>query len=313
MTLTVAFVALALERFLGYPSPLRRFIGHPANGLYRLNGVFTALVPDADATAFRRVTMGTAFCLLSISVTLALAVVATTTLRSFPYAWFWEGLLAVPFLAQYALRTRARAVADALDTDLAAAHNALAHLVNHDLSQLDKSETARGCLEAVAENTATAVVAPAFWLALFGLPGIIAISALSAVHRRLAGDRKARLFARLLDTAVNYLPARLTGLLFAGAASMTSPSGGARALEIIWQDAGKAGNRISGWPECAMAGALDIRLGGPRQYGDTWVERNRVGDGIEHLTIQELRAGLKLLAQTLTLFTLLVGIAAAFA
>ena len=306
-------MALTLERFLGYPSPLRRLVGHPANGLYVLNGVFTALVPDAESSPARRVIMGAAFCLLAMSVTLALAVVATTTLRSLPYAWFWEGLLAVPFLAQYALRVRARAVADALNTDLAAAQNALSHLVNHDLSQLDKSETARGCLEAVAQNTATAVVTPAFWLALFGLPGIIAISALSAVQRRLAGDNKARLLAKSLDIAVNYLPARLTGVLFAGAASMTSPTSGARALEIIWQDAGKAGNLISGWPESAMAGALDIRLGGPRRYGDTWVERNWVGDGIEHLTIQELRAGFKLLAQTLTLFTLLVGIAAAFA
>lgn len=306
-------MALALERALGYPSPLRRFIGHPANGLYLLNGVFAALVPDAGAAATRRVIMGAAFCLLSVSVTLALAIVATVTLRTFPYAWFWEGLLAVPFLAQYALRVRARAVADALDTDLGAAQGALTHLVNHDLSQLDKSETARGCLEALAQNTATAVVTPAIWLALFGLPGIIAVSALSAVHRRLGGDHKARTFARLLDTAANYLPARLTGLLFAGAASMTSPSAGARALEIIWQDAGKADNLISGWPECSVAGALDIRLGGPRLYGDSWVERNRFGDGVEHVTTQDLRAGLKLLAQTLTLFTLLVGIAAAFA
>ena len=94
-------MALALERFLGYPSPLRRLIGHPANGLHMLNGVFTALVPDADAAAFRRVIMGTAFCLVSMSVTLALAVVATTTLRSFPYAWFWEGLLAKPVLEIY--------------------------------------------------------------------------------------------------------------------------------------------------------------------------------------------------------------------
>ncbi|MEO1159946.1 MAG: cobalamin biosynthesis protein [Pseudomonadota bacterium] len=306
-------MALALERFLGYPSPLRRLVGHPANGLYMLNGVFTALVPHEDAAGVRRVIMGTAFCLLSLGVTLALALVATTTLRTFPYAWFWEGLLAVPFLAQYALRVRARAVADALDTDLVAAHSALTHLVNHDLSQLDKSETTRGCLEAVAENTATAVVAPAFWLALFGLPGIIAISALSGVQRRLAGDHKARMFAKLLDTVANYLPARLTGVLFAGAASMTSPSSGARALEIIWKDARKSGNLISGWPECAVAGALDIRLGGPRQYGDSWVERNWVGDGTEHLTRHDLQAGLKLLAQTLTLFTLLVGIAAAFA
>lgn len=311
--MTVAFVALALERALGYPSPLRRFIGHPANGLYTLNGVFAALMPDPGATAIRRVTMGAAFCLLSVSITLALAVVATATLRTFPYAWFWEGLLAVPFLAQYALRVRARAVADALDTDLDAAQNALTHLVNHDLSQLNESETARGCLEAIAQNTATAVVTPAIWLALFGLPGIIAVSALSAVLRRLGGDHKARMLARLLDTGANYLPARLTGLLFAGAASMTSPSAGARALETIWQDAGKAENLISGWPECGVAGALDIRLGGPRQYGDSWVERNRFGDGVEHVTTHDLRAGLKLLAQTLTLFTLLVGIAAAFA
>ena len=130
-------MALALERFLGYPSPLRRLVGHPANGLYMLNGVFAALVPDAGSAPARRVIMGTTFCLVAMSVTLALAVVVTTTLRGLPYAWFWEGLLAVPFLAQYALRVRARAVAEALDTDLAAAQNALSHLVNHDLSQLD--------------------------------------------------------------------------------------------------------------------------------------------------------------------------------
>jgi len=278
-----------------------------------LNGVFTALVPDPESTAVRRAVMGASFCLLSVGVALILAIVATTAIRTLPYAWCWEGVLATPFLAQYALRLRARAVADALDKDLATAQKELGQLVNHDLSRLDHSSIIRGCLEAVASNTATAIVTPAVWLALFGLPGIIAISALSAAHRRLAHDQKARLFASLLDTAANYLPARLAGLLFAGAASMTSPSGGARALETIWHDAGKLRNLTSAWPECAMAGALDIRLGGPRQYGDNQVERNWAGDGIEHLTTPDLRSGLKLLAQTLTLFTLLVGIAAAFA
>ncbi len=278
-----------------------------------LNSVFTALVPDPESTALRRTMMGASFCLVSVGVTLILAIVATTALRTLPYAWCWEAVLATPFLAQYALRLRARAVTNALDIDLATAQNELTQLVNHDLSRLDHSSIVRGCLEAVASNTATAIVTPAFWLALFGLPGIIAISALSAAHRRLANDHKARRFSALLDTAVNYIPARLAGLLFAGAASMTSPSDGARALEIIWHDAGNAGNPTSAWPECAMAGALDIRLGGPRQYGDNRVDRNWAGDGIEHLTTTDLRSGQKLLAQTLTLFTLLVGIAAAFA
>ena len=83
-TLTVAFVALALERLLGYPSPVRRMLGHPANGLYMLNGVFTALVPDPESTAVRRTVMGATFCLLSVGVTLILAIVATTALRTLP-------------------------------------------------------------------------------------------------------------------------------------------------------------------------------------------------------------------------------------
>ena len=313
-TLTVAFVALAIERFLGFPDPLRRIIGHPVKWLFRLNGVFTALVPDDDAGLFRRKVLGAAFCVMSVAVTMALTIIATSALRSVPYAWFWEGVLATPFLAQYALRVRARSVAGELDANnLSGAQHALTHLVNQDLSQLDESDVTRGCLEAVAENTATAVVTPAVWLALFGLPGIVAISALSAAHRRLSHDREASRFCGLADTAANYLPARLAGLLVAGAASMTSPSAGARALETIWHDAGKSANLTLSWPESAISGALDVRLGGPRQYGDLWVEQDWVGDGLEQLTSADLRSGLKLLAQTLTLFTVLVGIAAAFA
>ena len=312
-TLTVAFVALALERFLGYPSPLKRLIGHPADWLFNLNGVFTAIVPDITASPLARTLRGGAFCIISVGITLALAIVATESLRTVPYAWAWEGLLAVPFLAQYALRVRARAVARALAEDLPAAREALSHLVNHDLSQLDESAIVRGCLESIAENTAKSIVTPAFWLALFGLPGIIVIAALSAVHRRLRYDRRARTLCDLTETAANYLPARLTGLLFAGAASMTSPHAGAHALETIWRDASAMKNIIASWPECAVAGALNIRLGGHRFYGERRVERNWAGDGIEHLTEVELRRGLRLLAQTLTLFTLLTGIAAAFA
>jgi adenosylcobinamide-phosphate synthase len=312
-TLTVAFVALALERFLGWPSPLRRLIGHPANGLYNLNGVFAALLPSQTASPARRRIMGGVFCLFAVGVTLALAIVVTITLRTFAYAWFWEGVLAIPFLAQYALRVRARAVANALEANPQEARNALRHLVNHDLSALDDSNIARGCLEAMAENTATAIITPAFWLALFGLPGIVVIATLSAVRKRLSHDKAARSTCAALETAVNYIPARIAGLVIAGAASMTSPTAGARALETIWRDARNVGNATSSWPECAFAGALDVRLGGPRQYGDKQVQHGWAGDGIEHLTASTLRAGLRLLSQTLTLFTLLAGIAAAFA
>ncbi len=314
VTLTVAFVALALERFLGWPTPLRKLAGHPANWLYNLNGVFSALVPAQHAAPTVRLVMGAAFCFTSVAVTLALVIALTLYLRQLPYAWFWEGVLSVPFLAQYALRVRVAAVANSLnDGDLEGTRTALRHLVNHDLSNLDASNLVRGCVEAMAENLVTAVVTPAFWLALFGLPGIVAVSAISAVRRRLRNDKSAAWLCMALDTAINFLPSRLAGLLVAGAASMTSPVAGARALETIWRDARNVGNLTSSWSECAFAGALDARLGGPRLYGEKLAQHGWAGDGVEHMTTDTLRRAMRLLAQTFTLFTLLTGVAAAFA
>jgi adenosylcobinamide-phosphate synthase len=111
--------------------------------------------------------------------------------------------------------------------------------------------------------------------------------------------------AARLDDLLNLIPARICGLFFAGAASLTHPSAGSDALHAMWRDASKHLSPNAGWPEASMAGALDIRLGGPRSYEGITVELARMGDGREDLSANDIRRALRLYAQTITLLAIL--------
>ena len=313
-TLTVAFIALALERFLGFPSPLRRLIGHPVEWLQRFAGIFAALLPGAEASRSRKLFMGTAFCLVSLSATLALAAAFTAWLRPLGYAWCWEAVLAVPFIQQYATRVRVRAVTDALSNqDIPRAAQAVSILSPDMPAPETEAQAVRRAVEAMARNLVTDVVTPAFWLALFGLPGIIAVATLDAVLLRTGSDQATSATPRALLLAARFLPGKFAGLLVAGAASLLSPSAGARALEHIHADARFDKVRDASWSRAAFAGVLDMRLCGPETPGQTQRTDHWIGNGSREPGVKHLRHGVRLFATTLTLFTLLTGLAAAFA
>jgi adenosylcobinamide-phosphate synthase len=91
------------------------------------------------------------------------------------------------------------------------------------------------------------------------------------------------------------LPAsRLTALFFAGAAALKNSSDGKRAIDAAWRDAGKHRSPNAGWPEAAMAGALNLRFGGPRNYEGEHVDLPYMGEGRENLSRNDIEAGLKL-------------------
>lgn len=313
-TLTVAFVALALERFLGFPSPLRKLIGHPIDWLYRFTGIFAVLVPSAEGTRARKLVMGGAFTLIAMGVTLILAVALTSWLRPLGYAWCWEAVLAVPFIQQYATRVRARAVATALArNDMSAARDAVHMLEPEAAPPETEPEAVRRTVEAMAKRLVSDIITPVFWLALFGLPGIITIAALEAVLRRIGNDGTTSALARAIAHAARFLPGKMSGLLVTGAASLLSPSAGARALEHIHADARFDRVRDANWARAAFAGILKIRLAGPESPGQTQRTDHWIGNGTRDASLSDLRTALRLLATSLTLLTILTGLAAAFA
>jgi adenosylcobinamide-phosphate synthase len=166
--------------------------------------------------------------------------------------------------------------------DLTAARAALPALAGRDPSHLDERELARATVESVAENTADAAVAPLFWGAVAGLPGLLGYRAVNTLDA-MVGHRSAR-YARFgwaaarLDDVVNWVPARLTAALTVVCAPLVggSASGACRA----WRRDGAAHpSPNAGRCEAALAGALGLRLGGRNVYGSRVEDRPVLGDG----------------------------------
>ena len=149
-------------------------------------------------------------------------------------------------------------------------------IVGRDPEHLDEAGVCRAAIESLAENSSDGVVAPAFWFAIGGLPGLMAYKMLNTADSMIGHmserHRDFGRFAAKLDDAANWIPARLTGLLICAAAALFSgASQGRAALNVMLRDARLHRSPNAGWPEAAMAGALGLSLGGPRRYGADFV------------------------------------------
>jgi adenosylcobinamide-phosphate synthase len=186
----------------------------------------------------------------------------------------------------------------ALSQGLDAARTAVAHIVGRDPARLDAPGVARAAAESLAENFSDGVVAPMFWFALFGLPGLCAYKAINTLDSMI-GQHNPRFeqfgkVAARLDDAVNWIPARLAGLILVAAAYLLPEAHARDAWQAVRRDAGKHRSPNAGWQEAALAGALGFRLAGPREYPDGPVDDAWMSDGHAELDAAALRASLRL-------------------
>ena len=166
--------------------------------------------------------------------------------------------------------------------DLAAARRQVSHLVSRDPESLDADGVARAALESVAENSSDAVVAPLFWGAVAGIPGLLAHRAINTLDA-MVGYRNARYewfgwAAARTDDLANWVPARLTaGLVWV----VTPLVGGDRAdvVRAVREQAGRHPSPNGGVVEAAFAAALGVRLGGRNSYGGVVEDRGELGFG----------------------------------
>jgi len=165
--------------------------------------------------------------------------------------------------------------------DLAGARANLSMIVGRETGRLDPEEIRRAVLETVAENLADAVVAPMFFLLLFGVPGLFLYKAANTMdsmvgYKNYRYGKFGRVAARM-DDVLNFLPARLTAVLMVAAAALAGLDRRG-AWRILRRDAGNAASPNAGWPEAALAGALSVRLGGPSTYFGRVVDKAFIGD-----------------------------------
>jgi adenosylcobinamide-phosphate synthase len=179
MSFGVTLAALAIEAVAGYPDALYRRIGHPVTWVGKLIDELDArLNHETDSFAARRVRGAIALALLAAA---ALAVGAAIELVAsvLPYGWFWLALVSSSLIAQRSLYAHVAAVARALPRGLREGRREVAKIVGRDVNMLDEAGVARAAIESLAENFSDGVVAPVFFLALFGLPGALLYKAVN--------------------------------------------------------------------------------------------------------------------------------------
>jgi len=268
-------IAVMLDLIIGDP----RWLPHPVEGIgflvRRFERLLRRIMPYERAA-------GSVLVFMVLSVSLVFTAVTLRWGRS-PVAVYWIfSCLALRSLDQHALR-----VIEALRSgDLNVARNFVGQIVGRDTDKLSENEIARAVFETVAENLSDGIVAPLFFLALAGIPGMVAYKAINTMDSMIGYKNESYIrfgwAAARLDDLANYIPARITaGFIVLSAALLRLRWRSAAA--IILRDARLQPSPNAGYPEAALAGALGVQLGGLNYYFGCPVHKPFLGDPIDEL------------------------------
>jgi adenosylcobinamide-phosphate synthase len=294
--------AAAIEAAVGYPDRLHRRAPHPVVWIGGLIAWCDRTWNCDDGSPKARRVLGVATLVLIMTVAGATGWLPSLTPQ--PLALGLVLLAGTLGLAQRSLFDHVRAVAKPLTSgDIGAARLAVGAIVGRDVSELDEQGVAAAALESLAESFNDGVVAPIFWFVVGGLPGLFIYKAVNTADS-LIGHREPRWrdfgwASARMDDLMNFIPARIAGGLIALA--------GRGGWRVMARDAGKHASPNSGWPEAAMAGALNIEMGGPVAYDGVVTKGPAFGSG-PRPGASDLERGLKVYVTACGLLWLLLAL-----
>lgn len=209
-------------------------------------------------------------------------------------------------LAGTTLIREVRQVFLAVERSLEDGRRQVSRIVGRDTSELSAQEIRTAALETLAENLSDGVIAPLFWLAIGGVPGMMAYKMVNTLDSMI-GYRTERYkdfgcWAARIDDVANYIPARLTALL------MIVASGRLRLFSFVAKYGHQHASPNSGYPESALAGILNCRFGGPHYYFGEWFDKPYIGDNDRELTTADMYKAIRInrMAEVLSILLLLL-------
>ena len=191
-----------------------------------------------------------------------------------------------------------RAVFLALDRSLEEGRAQVARIVGRDTSELTAQEVRTAALETLAENLSDGVIAPLFWFALLGTPGMLAYKMVNTLDSMI-GYRTERYkdfgcWAARIDDVANYIPARLTALLMIVASWLIVKPRRFSLSTFVRKYGRNHASPNSGYPEAALAGILNCRFGGPHYYFGQLFPKPYIGDNERELTTADMRTAIRI-------------------
>ena len=209
-------------------------------------------------------------------------------------------------LAGTTLIREVRQVFLALDRSLDEGRKQVARIVGRDTSELSAQEVRTAALETLAENLSDGVIAPLFWFAILGVPGMLAYKMVNTLDSMIGYKtdryRNFGCWAAHIDDIANYIPARLTALL------MVVVAGKPHLTVFVWRNGRNHASPNSGYPEAALAGILNCRFGGPHYYFGQLFDKPFIGTNDRPLTTADMKTAVLINRTAEVLMVVLVAV-----
>ena len=206
--------------------------------------------------------------------------------------YIFDALAIFYCLAGTTLIREVREVFLALDRSLEEGRKQVARIVGRDTSELSAQEVRTAALETLAENLSDGVIAPLFWLAILGTPGMLAYKMVNTLDSMIGYKtdryRDFGCWAAHIDDIANYIPARLTAFL------MVLGTGRLGLLRFVWKNGRNHASPNSGYPESALAAILDCRFGGPHYYFGQLFDKPYIGTNDRPLTTEDMKTAIRI-------------------
>lgn len=271
--LLILLLAIILDMLVGDPDWIWRKFPHPVVGFGKVISVLDQYLNRVRDNRSMRKKLGILALVIMLSLALIIGLLLSALFQQFGVIGFAiEIIIVAVLIAQKSMSDHIKAIIDPLSKgDIEGARQAVGMIVGRETSQMDASDVTRSSIESLAENFSDGVVAPVFWYALLGLPGILMYKMLNTAdsmigHKTVEHEDFGWASAKLDDLA-NWLPARISAILISLAAFISI--GMLSFKNAIWTVLNNASLHRSpnaGWPETAMAGAFNVVLSGPRTY-----------------------------------------------
>ena len=260
-----------------------------------------------------------------MAITLIIAVFAVTwlvrhqlsivncqlSILNFQLSIIIDAIIVFYCLAGTTLIREVREVFLALDRSLEEGRRQVSRIVGRDTSELSAQEVRTAALETLAENLSDGVIAPLFWFAILGTPGMLTYKMIntldSMIGYRTERYRDFGCWAAHIDDIANYIPARLTALLMILPRIVNCQLS---IVNFVRRYGRHHASPNSGYPEAALAGILNCRFGGPHYYFGQLFDKPFIGENDRPLTTDDMKKAVLVNRTAEVLMILIVGLCA---
>lgn len=302
-------IAFLIDTIIGDP----RTKYHPVVLMGKLIALLEHCFYRADDSDNKKFVMG--IMLVIITLLISYEVAAAIMLLSYQIPFSWGSAAVGGLLLSFTISPNSLAKAGKgiyallIMGELTEAREKVGWIVGRDTKDLDDAEIARATIETIAENTVDGIIAPLFFFVLGGVPLAVLYRAANTMDSMIGYKNEKYLYfgrgAAKLDDVLNYIPARITAMLFLFSALILGFDY-QNAYRIMQRDAAKHPSPNGGYAEATMAGALHIRLGGMNSYFGRKSFRAYMGDAMVFIAPQHIMAAIRMMYTATVLFIIVL-------